>query len=232
LAATGYALFSGWGVPAQRTVWMLAAVTWLRWQARHWPWALVWVTAGAVVLALDPWALLQPGFWLSFVAVGVLMASGQAAGTPMVHADGHWSGAWRALLVRMRALVREQWLVSLALAPLGVLFFGQISVLGLLANLLAIPWVSLLITPLALLGTLFSPLWSLAASLLMPLTGLQIGQQTQHRDLPEKQHPQRRQRQRNQPLLAHQGAHAHKQCTPRTRPVPISMHHRGACSLT
>ncbi len=172
LAATAYALFSGWGVPAQRTVWMLGVVTFLRWQARHWPWALVWVTAGAVVLALDPWALLQPGFWLSFVAVGVLMASGQAAGTPMVHAGGHWSGAWRALLVRMRALVREQWLVSLALAPLGVLFFGQISVLGLLANLLAIPWVSLLITPLALLGTLFSPLWSLAASLLMPLSGL------------------------------------------------------------
>jgi competence protein ComEC len=70
-----YALFSGWGVPAQRTLWMLLVVVFLKISARQWHGALVWLLAGAVVLALDPWALLQAGFWLSFVAVGVLMAS-------------------------------------------------------------------------------------------------------------------------------------------------------------
>ena len=163
--ACAYALFSGWGVPAQRTVWMLGVVTLLRWQARHWPAALVWASAGMVVLALDPWALLQPGFWLSFVAVGVLMLTG----TGVVQAGTHPAGAVRALLVRAWGLWREQWVISLALAPLGLLFFGQLSLAGLLANLVAIPWVSVLVTPLALLGALWPSAWQMAAVLLEPL---------------------------------------------------------------
>ena len=70
--ALAYAVFTGWGVPAQRTVWMLAVVTLLRWHGLRWPLLSVWLSVCAVVLALDPWALLQAGFWLSFVAVGVL----------------------------------------------------------------------------------------------------------------------------------------------------------------
>ena len=50
--AAAYALFTGWGVPAQRTVWMLATVTLLHSQARHWSAAQVWMVAGCVVLAL------------------------------------------------------------------------------------------------------------------------------------------------------------------------------------
>jgi competence protein ComEC len=70
LAAAGYALLAGWGVPAQRTVWMLATVVLLRTAGLRWPAPLVLLAAGVVVTLLDPWALLQPGFWLSFVAVG------------------------------------------------------------------------------------------------------------------------------------------------------------------
>ena len=177
LAAAAYALFTGWGVPAQRTVWMLATVTLLRSQARQWSAAQVWMVAGGVVLALDPWALLQPGFWLSFVAVGVLMASGSAAdhrppGTPLVQQAPHRAGAWRVALVHLRALLREQWVVSLALAPLGVLFFGQISLVGLLANLVAIPWVTLVVTPLALLGMALPWCWDVAVWALQPLVSL------------------------------------------------------------
>lgn len=161
--ACAYALFSGWGVPAQRTVWMLGVLTLLRSQARHWPPALVWSAAGTLVLVLDPWAFLQPGFWLSFVAVGVLMLTGtrpdKAVGEGVLHA---WLG-------RVRDLLREQWVISLALAPLGLLFFGQLSVAGLLANLVAIPWVSALVTPLALLGVGWPAAWDLAATLLLPL---------------------------------------------------------------
>jgi len=152
LLALGYALFSGFGVPAQRTVWMLATVALLRLGGLRWPWPLVWLAACAVVVALDPWALLQPGFWLSFVAVGVLFATD----------DGQYA-AHRRPAARLVAMMREQAVVTLALTPLTLLLFGQASVVGLPANLLAIPWVTLVVTPLALLGVLVPPLWDAAA---------------------------------------------------------------------
>ncbi|MBE7368798.1 DNA internalization-related competence protein ComEC/Rec2 [Ramlibacter sp. HM2] len=156
--AAGYALFSGWGVPAQRTVWMLAAVGVLRLGARDWPWPWVWLLACATVVVADPWALTQAGFWLSFVAVGVLFASGRpAAPEPGVHAGGRAVAA-------LRALVREQWIVTVALTPLSLLLFGQVSLVGLPANLLAIPWVTLVVTPLGLAGVPFPPAWDAAAA--------------------------------------------------------------------
>ncbi|WP_372824772.1 ComEC/Rec2 family competence protein, partial [Polaromonas sp.] len=80
LLAAGYALFSGWGVPAQRTVLMLAVMVLLRQSGKRWPWPQVCLLAMAAVVALDPWALLQAGFWLSFVAVSVLFAAGSPHG--------------------------------------------------------------------------------------------------------------------------------------------------------
>jgi competence protein ComEC len=157
LLATAYALFSGWGVPAQRTVWMLAAVGLLRLSGRRWPWPQVWLLACAVVVAIDPWALLQPGFWLSFVAVGVLFAT-----DPGLPAADVSSRAERAA-ARVSAMLREQWVVTVALTPLTLLLFGQVSIVGLLANALAIPWVTLVITPLAMAGVALAPLWQLAA---------------------------------------------------------------------
>ena len=60
-------------------------------------------------------------------------------------------------------------MVTLALTPLTLLLFGQVSLVGFVANLLAIPWVTLVVTPLALAGVLWAPLWSLAAMALQPL---------------------------------------------------------------
>ena len=128
--AAAYALFSGWGVPAQRTVLMLATVGGLKLLGVRWPWPLVWLLAGAVVLLADPWALLQAGFWLSFVAVGVLFA------TDLRAASEGKTGA----VSRFVALIREQWVITLALAPL-----------------------TLLVTPLAMLGVLWPTLWDVAA---------------------------------------------------------------------
>ena len=48
-----------------------------------------------------------------------------------------------------------------------LLFFQQVSVVGFLANLVAIPLVTLLVTPLALLGVLLPPAWTLAAALVL-----------------------------------------------------------------
>ncbi|MBO9514837.1 MAG: DNA internalization-related competence protein ComEC/Rec2 [Variovorax sp.] len=165
LLAALYALFSGWGVPSQRTVWMLAVVALLRLAGRQWPWPVVWTVACAAVVAVDPWALMQPGFWLSFVAVGVLFA-----------ADGGASAAEApaGAMARLARLLREQWIVTLALTPLTLLLFQQISVVSLPANAIAIPWVTLVVTPLSMLGVLVPPLWELASWAVQALTwGLQ-----------------------------------------------------------
>jgi competence protein ComEC len=171
LLAAAYALFSGWGVPSQRTIWMLATVALLRLSGKQWPWPLVWLLAMAVVVAIDPWALLQAGFWLSFVAVGVLFASDdRGAKVPAPSATSR--PLWRShpAAQKFMASAREQWVITLALTPLSLLLFQQVSVVGLVANALAIPWVTLVVTPLAMLGVLWAPVWT-AAALCVQLLG-------------------------------------------------------------
>ncbi|GGH64489.1 DNA internalization-related competence protein ComEC/Rec2 [Comamonas phosphati] len=165
--AAGYAMFSGWGVPAQRTVCMLAVVGILQWWGLRWPWPQVWLLALAVVLVADPWALWQAGFWLSFVAVGVLLATDRREQPP-----GETVTAAGKALGRTLDMWREQWLISLALAPLSLLLFGQVSVIGLVANLVAIPWITLLVTPLALASAVLPQAAALAALALEPLMAL------------------------------------------------------------
>lgn len=157
--ATAYAVFSGWAVPAQRTVLMLAVVVALRWGARRWPWPVVWASAMLAVVSWDPWALLQAGFWLSFVAVAILIGSDDPfhrSYRPVRWRERFW--AW------WRQLLREQSLITVALVPMTLVWFGQVSWVSFLANLLAIPWVTLLVTPLAMLGVLVPPLWDVVGA--------------------------------------------------------------------
>jgi competence protein ComEC len=157
LLAIAYSLFSGWGIPAQRTCVMLATLALLRLTGVRWPWPQVWMLACAVVVAVDPWALLQAGFWLSFVAVGVLFATDAGVAKPV-------EGVAGATATRLAAMLREQWVVTVALAPLTLLLFGQVSLVGLFANALAIPWVTLVLTPLAMAGVAVPWFWDLAGS--------------------------------------------------------------------
>jgi competence protein ComEC len=166
LVALAYALFAGWGVPAQRTVCMLAVVTLLYSSGRRWPWPLVLLVAAVVVTALSPWALLQPGFWLSFTAVGLLMASG-----PRDEAPSDKKPGWKALLGHVWAWgLRTQVIATVGLAPLSLVFFQQLSLVGFVANLVAIPLISFVVTPLALLGVLLPPLWLVAAKVIALLS--------------------------------------------------------------
>jgi competence protein ComEC len=153
VAATAYALLAGWGVPAQRTVMMLAVVVVLRSWGVRWPQPLVLGCAGVAVTVSDPWALLQPGFWLSFVAVGVLVASDPVS-------RSHRQAGWRRTLAEA---TRAQLVATVGLAPLSMVFFHQVSVVGFVANAVAIPLVTLVVTPLALLGVLVPLLWVPAA---------------------------------------------------------------------
>lgn len=157
--ATAYAVFSGWAVPAQRTVLMLAVVVALRWGARRWPWPVVWASAMLAVVCWDPWALLQAGFWLSFVAVAILI--GSDAPSTQAQRPSRWRERFWAW---WRQLLREQSLITVALVPMTLVWFGQVSWVSFLANLLAIPWVTLLVTPLAMLGVLVPPLWDVAGA--------------------------------------------------------------------
>ncbi|WP_148661619.1 DNA internalization-related competence protein ComEC/Rec2 [Roseateles chitosanitabidus] len=150
VAAAGvYALFSGWGVPAQRTFGLLLILALLRLGGARWPWPMSLLSAAAGVCLADPWALAQPGFWLSFCAVALLMAADLR---PEAGLRGALRGAWRT-----------QWLVTLGLAPLTLLLFQQLSPAGLLANAVAIPLVTYAITPLAMLGAIASPLWTVGS---------------------------------------------------------------------
>ncbi|MET1113589.1 MAG: DNA internalization-related competence protein ComEC/Rec2 [Comamonas sp.] len=182
LLALAYSALSGWGVPAQRTVTMLAVVAGLRLAGARWPWHQVWLLALAAVVLADPWALWQAGFWLSFVAVGVLFAAttrvdSSGVDTPGVDTPGvdkpeaptPRKRALPYLRAQALALLQAQAVVTLALTPLGLLLFGQVSLVGVLANLLAIPWVTLVVTPLALLGMCWAPLWHLATGSVLPL---------------------------------------------------------------
>jgi len=162
LAALGYCLLAGWGVPAQRTFFMLATVAaaaWLRLGTR--PLATL-ALAAVVVCLLDPWAVVAPGFWLSFGAVAAIMFA--VMGRPAAREPG-----WRA---RLREAGRVQVAVTLALLPLTAALFQQVSLVSIAANAVAIPLVSLVVTPLALLAGLFvalpDPLASLAAACLAP----------------------------------------------------------------
>ena len=149
LAALVYCLLAGFAVPAQRTLYMLGVVVVARLSARELAGSRVLPLALLLVLLLDPWAVLAAGFWLSFGAVALLFHIGSGRLGPV-----HWLTEWG----------RAQWAVTLGMLPALLALFQQFSLVSPLANALAIPLVSFVITPLALLGTLplLDPLLSLA----------------------------------------------------------------------
>ncbi len=136
-AAGSYALIAGYAVPTQRTFYMLAVIAVALWSGRSVAMSRVLAWAVLVVVVLDPWAVLSPGFWLSFGAVAWLVFAGHARVAPP-----HW----------LHEAVHTQWVVTLGLTPLLLALFGQVSIVSPLANAFAIPVISLVVTPLALLG--------------------------------------------------------------------------------
>lgn len=174
LLALAYALLAGWGLPAQRTVAMLAVVCLARTLQLNWPAVVVWIWAAAPIVVFDPWAVWQAGFWLSFAAVGLLILTGQPTHRPGL-SDARETpapGGYRGLCLRLRPLweaMRVQVFTSVGLAPLAAVCFGEVSVVGVVGNLLALPWITLVLTPLCLLGVLWPALWGLLPWVVEPL---------------------------------------------------------------
>ena len=156
-----YVALAGFGVPAMRTLLMLAVVTAAQLVSRSIPPSRILAAALLVVMIVDPWALLWPGFWLSFGAIACILFA--SVGRDHRPPAGGAHPAWAAFA----SAARTQWIVTIALVPLSVGLFGQLSLVGPLANALAIPVVSFIVTPLALLGVVLpQPLcsWLLFAS--------------------------------------------------------------------
>jgi competence protein ComEC len=173
-AAVVYVALAGFGIPAQRALTMLSVIALALWLGRISSPSQVLCIALAVVLLLDPWALLWPGFHLSFAAVGIILYAGVGrtglrSPQPVHAADsltltaprrgwrsrlthGFIHGLIQKLLPGMMSGARTQWAVSLGLLPLTMLLFAQYSLISPLANALAIPIVTLFVVPLALLG--------------------------------------------------------------------------------
>ena len=156
-AALGYGLLAGFDVPVRRACVMIGLVLLWRLRFRHlgawWPLLL----ALNAVLLLDPLASLQQGFWLSFAAVAVL-----------IFIFGGRLGPWRW----WQSWTRAQWLIAIGLGPILLVLGLPISLSGPLVNLLAVPWISLVVLPPALLGTLLLPIPFVGEGLLWVAGGL------------------------------------------------------------
>jgi competence protein ComEC len=158
LTALLYVLLAGFGVPAQRTLYMLCVVGLAMWLGRLASVSHILCLALGVVLVLDPWAVLWPGFWLSFGAVAIILFAtvGRIQINETRGIDGQPSspGRIRRAIDIARSATHTQMVVTLGLIPLTMLLFGQISFVSPLANAVAIPLVSFLVTPLSLAGSL------------------------------------------------------------------------------
>ncbi len=130
-----YALLSGFAIPTRRALSMLAVVVGARFGRRVAQPLRTLSLAALLVLLVDPLALSSAGFWLSFGAVALILLA--------------LSGRRRGVA---RTFLRVQLMIGLGLAPLLLLFFGQISLVAPFANLVLIPLFSFVVIPLLLLA--------------------------------------------------------------------------------
>lgn len=158
LAAMLYSALAGFALPTQRAIIMLSVF--ISAKICRYPIAITngWIIALCIILAWNPFVLFTASFWLSFTAVGFLMYC-------------HYG---RLRLIKVWHLLQAQWVIALGLIPLSLYFFQQVSLIGIIANMIAIPFIGFIILPISLVGVLFSPLsmwlseilWKFAAYLI------------------------------------------------------------------
>lgn len=160
--ALGYGLLAGMGLPTLRTLLMIGVALLARYARRATSVTQTLGLAAVVIVIWDPLSVLSPGFWLSFVGVAILILMT----TPVADERVAW-----------REMPRAQLLLSMTLLPMTVWFFGQGSLIGPIANLLAVPWISFVVVPVTVCASLLVtswpalgvPLLHLAETLLLPL---------------------------------------------------------------
>lgn len=147
-AAVVYAALAGFSVPTQRALIMVAVVmTAVLARRQHAP-SHTLMTALLFVLLYDPLAVMSGGFWLSFSAVAVILFGMAGRAGP-----GGWWWRWGRVHV----------LIGIGLAPVMLILFQQVPLAAPVANLVAVPWVTLVVVPLVLGGLALLP-WVPAAA--------------------------------------------------------------------
>ena len=159
-AAAAYAMLAGLTLPTRRALIMIGVLLLSRLVYRPVNRKTAFSLALLAVLFVDPFAVLSPGLWLSFGAVAVILLALSAPLQPFR---------------RAARFVRIQWFVFLGLAPLLAFWFHQVPLLSMLANGLAIPWISLVSVPLVVAGTLLLPLCAPVAGWLLDLGDQSLG---------------------------------------------------------
>lgn len=154
-----YCLLAGWGVPAQRTFFMLVcAAIGLSGRLPLSGYQTV-ALAAAIMTVLDPWSVLSTGFWLSFAAVTTLIVIAEQAPQwcTVTQTETKTKTQLKTQTKRQR-LVRAvltathlQWVMTIGTTPILAYLFHQVSFAAMPANAWAIPWITFVATPLALL---------------------------------------------------------------------------------
>lgn len=147
-----YCLLAGWGVPARRTFFMLlvsglAMLTRLPITASG-----VLCLAAAVVTLIDPWSPVATGFWLSFGAVAILFYVGSDTQVGRKDVISFGQRSWQVF----KESARLQWIITFAMLPALAYLFQQVSLTSPLANAVAIPVITFVVTPLALFMALIA----------------------------------------------------------------------------
>lgn len=164
LASLVYALFTGFDVPAVRTVYMMLMVSVASYLALPISsmTALAWVAL--VMIWLDPVVVWQAGFWLSFVAVALLMWYGER----------EFESAKTDFVTGLMRLIKLQSYLFVAMLPISLLLFGKVSLWGLVVNLFAVGLFGALIVPINLLAGVFFIIMPSVASVLWGISSFVI----------------------------------------------------------
>ena len=178
LMAGTYALLAGWSIPTQRAFIMVAVFALGRLFARNFTSGFGYFSALFIVLLLDPLAVMDHGFWLSFIAVAVLLwllrrrdyqenDPFQNDSPLLAKATGTGLFLW--------SLFKVQLVICLVIAVFLQLFNLPFSLLAPLVNMVAIPWISFLVVPLCLAGILLLPLLPIIAVFLLEVAAQLLG---------------------------------------------------------
>ncbi len=151
-AALAYGALAGFGLPTTRTLLMIAVLAGWRLLRRGAGFGEGFGMALAAILIVDPLSVLSAGFWLSFAGVALLAWT--------LARDTGWRG-------RLKEIGLAPLLMTLALLPLTVWFFGQASLVAPVANLVAVPFVSFVIVPIDLAACALLFAWPWAGGLLL-----------------------------------------------------------------
>ncbi len=138
LIAFLYSALAGFSIPTQRACIMLAVFLCMQLLRRNSVAWQAWSLALIIVLLINPLCVLTESFWLSFGAVALIIYGVNSRLAP----KGFW---WK--------WGRIQWVITLGLIPFSFWLFQQSSIVSLIANSIAIPWVGFLIVPFCLLGS-------------------------------------------------------------------------------